>query len=108
MSMEYKGYVAGPIAFDAEEGVFSGTVQGLKDIIHFEGTNAQELLESFQAGIDDYLSLCAERGEAPDKAYSGKMLVRATADLHRKADLRARAEGVSISEWISRQIAAAP
>jgi len=27
--MEYKGYTAGPIDFDAESGTFSGTVAGL-------------------------------------------------------------------------------
>jgi predicted HicB family RNase H-like nuclease len=32
--MEYKGY-AGPIDFDADDKTFSGTVAGLKDVIHF-------------------------------------------------------------------------
>jgi predicted HicB family RNase H-like nuclease len=41
MTMEYKGYQAGPIDFDPEDGTFSGIVQGLRDVIHFEGTNAK-------------------------------------------------------------------
>ena len=107
MTMEYKGYVAGPIDFDPEDATFSGTVSGLRDVIHFEGSNAEELLRSFRGGIDDYLALCAERGEAPDRPFSGKILVRTEPDLHRKAALRAAAEGLSLSQWIARQIQAA-
>ncbi len=104
MTMEYKGYIAGPIDFDPEDGTFSGIVLGLKDVIHFEGTNAAELLASFQSGIDDYLALCAERGEEPDKPFNGKILVRTAPELHRKAAIRAAAEGLSLSQWISRRI----
>jgi predicted HicB family RNase H-like nuclease len=107
MTMEYKGYLAGPIDFDPDDGTFSGVVQGLRDVIHFEGASAQELLSSFRAGIDEYLALCAERGEAPDRPFNGKILVRTEPELHRKAVLRAAAEGVSLSQWISRRIAAA-
>jgi predicted HicB family RNase H-like nuclease len=107
MTMEYKGYQAGPIDFDPEDGTFSGIVQGLRDVIHFEGTNAKELLSSFQEGIDEYLSLCAERNEQPDKPFNGKILVRTEPALHRKAAIRAAAEGLSLSQWIARQIEAA-
>ncbi len=106
--MEYKGYVAGPIEIDPEDGTLSGTVAGLKDVIHFEGRTADELQQSFRDGIDDYLALCAERGEEPDRPFNGKILVRTDPTLHRKAALRAAAEGVSLSQWISRQIDRAP
>lgn len=105
--MEYKGYQAGPIDFDPEDCTFSGIVQGLRDVIHFEGTNADELLSSFKGGIDDYLALCSERGEEPDRPFNGKILVRTEPTLHRKAAIRAAAEGMSLSQWISRQIEAA-
>jgi len=107
MTMEYKAYHAGPIDFDPDDGTFSGVVLGLRDVIHFEGANAEELLASFRAGIDDYLALCLERGEEPDRPFNGKILVRTEPDLHRKAVIRAAAEGVSLSQWISRQIEAA-
>jgi len=108
MTMEHKGYTAGPIDFDPEDNTFSGTVAGLKDVIHFEGATAAELLQSFRDGIDDYLVLCAERGEEADRPFNGKILVRTDPALHRKAALRAAAEGISLSQWISHQIQAAP
>lgn len=107
MTMEYKGYLAGPIDFDPDDGVFSGTVAGLVDVIHFTGSNATELLESFRGSIDEYLMICLEKGRTADKAFNGKILVRTEPDLHRKAAVRAAAEGLSLSQWISRQIDAA-
>lgn len=106
--MEYKGYTAGPIAFDAEDNTFSGTVAGLRDVIHFEGSTAKELTRAFRESIDVYLEYCAEEGKEPDRPFNGKILVRTEPALHRKAALRAAAEGLSLSQWISRQIESAP
>lgn len=105
--MEYKGYTAGPIQFDAEENTFSGTVAGLRDVIHFEGSTARELTRAFRESIDSYIEFCVEEGKEPDRPFNGKILVRTEPALHRKAALRAAAEGVSLSQWISRQIESA-
>jgi len=106
--MEYKGYTAGPIDFDPEENTFSGTVSGLRAVIHFEGSTARELARAFRESIDSYLQFCAEQGKQPDRPFNGKILVRTDPALHRKAALRAAAEGVSLSQWITRQIESAP
>jgi predicted HicB family RNase H-like nuclease len=106
--MEYKGYAAGPIDFDPEERTFSGTVTGLRDVIHFEGRTAAELERAFRGSIDSYLELCAEAGQQPDRPFNGKILLRTEPELHRKAALRAAVAGISLSRWISRQIEGAP
>lgn len=105
--MEYKGYLAGPIDFDADENTFSGTVAGLKDVIHFEGKTAKDLARAFRESIESYLEYCKDTGQAPDRPYNGKILLRTEPELHRKAVLRAAVEGVSLSRWISRQIESA-
>jgi predicted HicB family RNase H-like nuclease len=105
MTLEYKGYTAGRIEFD--DGVFSGTVAGLRDVVHFQGETADELEQAFRESIDVYLDFCAERGEAPDKPYSGNIMVRIPPELHRKAATRAEAEDLSLNAWIARQIEAA-
>jgi predicted HicB family RNase H-like nuclease len=102
--MEYKGYAAGPIQFNPEESTFSGSVAGLRDVIHFEGSTARELAKAFRDSIDAYLEFCAENGQSPDRPFNGKILVRTEPALHRKAAMRAAAEGVSLSQWITRQI----
>ncbi len=63
--MEYKGYTASPIDFDPEDKTFSGTVAGLRDVIHFEGRTANELARAFRESIDSYLELCAEPASSP-------------------------------------------
>jgi predicted HicB family RNase H-like nuclease len=106
--MEYKGYLAGPIDFNAEENTFSGTVTGLKDVIHFEGKTAKELARAFRESVDSYLKFCEETGQEPDRPYNGKILLRTEPELHRKAALRAAVQGVSLSRWISERIESAP
>jgi predicted HicB family RNase H-like nuclease len=74
----------------------------------FEGSTARELSRAFRESVDTYLDLCADTGQPPDRPFNGKILVRTEPSLHRKAALRAAAEGVSLSQWITRQIESAP
>jgi predicted HicB family RNase H-like nuclease len=107
VSLSYKGYVAGQIIFDEEARLFSGTVAGLRDVVHFAGRSADELAQAFRDSIEDYLAWCAERGKSPDRPYSGRFPVRLSSEQHRKAALRAAEEGLSLNAWIAKQIDAA-
>jgi predicted HicB family RNase H-like nuclease len=95
--MEYKDCLSGPIDCHAEENTFSGTVAGLRDVIHFEGSTARELTRAFRDSIDSYLELCAETGRKPDRPFNGKVLLRTEPGLHRKEAIHAAAEGASLS-----------
>jgi hypothetical protein len=67
--MEYKGYAAGPIDFDPGDKTFSGTVAGLRDVVHFEGRTATELERAFRDSIESYLGLCVESGAGTLEAW---------------------------------------
>ena len=99
--LEYKGY-AGTV--DVDDGIFLGRVAGLRDVITFEGATVAEVEQAFRDSIDDYLAFCAARGEQPDRTYSGKIPLRVTPELHRRAAVLAQAEGVSLNQWIARRI----
>src|SRR5689334_6928244 len=99
--LEYKGY-AGIV--EAEDGVFAGRVVGLRDVITFEGASFSEIEKAFGDSIDDYPEFCAARGEPPDRPYSGKLPLRVSPEAHRRAALRAAAEGISLNQWIARRI----
>jgi predicted HicB family RNase H-like nuclease len=99
--LEYKGYIG---TVEADEGAFVGRVSGLRDVVTFEGRTFAEVRRAFRESIDDYLAFCAERGEEPDRAFSGKVPLRLNPEVHRKAAARARAEGLSLNAWIARQI----
>ena len=99
--LEYKGYVG---TVEADDGVFSGQVTGLRDVITFEGGTFAEVEQAFRDSIDDYLAFCAERGEAPDRPFSGRIPLRIDPEVHRRVAARAQAEGVSLNQWIARKI----
>jgi predicted HicB family RNase H-like nuclease len=99
--LEYKGYIG---ALEVEDGVFYGRVAGLRDVIAFEGTTFVEVERAFQESIDDYLAFCAERGEPPDRPYSGRIPLRVSPETHRRAAMHAQSEGLSLNQWIVRRI----
>jgi len=97
--MEYKGYYA-QVIFDENDNVFHGEVINLRDVITFEGETVDELRQAFQNSVDDYLEFCAERGENPEKPYSGKFVVRVNPELHKRVAVEARKRGVSINSLV--------
>lgn len=97
--MEYKGYFA-KVEFDDDANIFHGEVINLRDVITFEGETVYELRQSFKDSVDDYLAFCADRGEDPEKPYSGKFVVRVEPELHKSISIEARKKGLSLNVWI--------
>jgi predicted HicB family RNase H-like nuclease len=98
--MEYKGYI-GKVEIDDEAGILHGEVINIRDGITFEGTSVAEMHQAFRESVDDYLEFCAQRGESPEKPFSGKFVVRLPADLHRKAFVQAKLADKSLNGWIT-------
>jgi predicted HicB family RNase H-like nuclease len=98
--MQYKGYTAS-VVFDDEAGIFSGQVLNLRDVITFQATSVADLREEFKNSVDDYLEFCAERGESPEKPYSGKFVVRVDPALHRSIATCAAIAGESLNTWVA-------
>jgi predicted HicB family RNase H-like nuclease len=101
--LKYKGYT-GHVEFDDAAGLFHGEVLDLRDVITFQGTSVEELEQAFRDSIDDYLEFCQERGEEPDKPFSGRLMLRLSPPLHREVYLRARREGKSLNQWIAEKL----
>ena len=97
--MKYKGYF-GEVTYDADAKIFHGEVLGLKDVITFQGTTVDNLEKAFRESIDDYVSWCKERGEKPEKAFSGNIRLRISPDLHAKLAQVAIITGVSLNSLI--------
>ena len=101
--MEYKGYV-GRVEFDDEAGLFHGEVVNTRDVITFQGATVEELRTAFRDSVDDYLAFCAERGEEPEKPYSGQFVTRVSPALHRKISMAASLAGKSLNAWVAEQL----
>lgn len=98
--IEYKGY-QGRIVFDDEAEIFHGEVVNIRDVITFQGTSVGELRQAFEDSIEDYLSFCAERGEDPEKPFSGRFTLQLSPDQHRDVVLAAEKAGKDINAYIA-------
>lgn len=101
--IQYKGYL-GKVEYDDQAGIFHGEVINTRDVITFQGTCVDELRAAFRASVDDYLDFCAQRGEEPEKPFSGRLLLRIDPDLHRKITVEAKKEAVSINQWVMKTL----
>ena len=101
--MRYKGYF-GEIEFDSDARILHGEVIGIRDVVTFQGTTVEEIEKAFHESVDDYLSFCKQRGEQPDKPFSGRFILRVNADLHRKLDLFAHASGKSLNAFVAERL----
>lgn len=101
--MEYKNYL-GRVVFDDVAGIFHGEVINTRDVITFQGKSVAELKKAFRDSVDDYLEFCAQRGEKPDKPFSGQFVTRIPPELHRKVNLAASRSGKSLNAWVSEQL----
>lgn len=104
--MKYKGY-SGTIELDQDEGVFHGRVIGITDVVNYEGHSAGDLTKAFRDSVDDYIAFCKERGEEPEKPFSGKFIVRISPELHCLVVEAARSSGQSLNAWVKSAMEAA-
>ena len=101
--INYQGYI-GKVEFDDEAGIFHGEVINTRDVITFQGESVTELKQAFRDSVDDYLAFCKERGEAPDKPFSGQFVTRIPPDLHRQVNVAAALAGKSLNAWVTEQL----
>lgn len=103
--MEYKGYI-GRVDLDDEAEIFHGEVINTRDVITFQGGSVAELKAAFHESVDDYLEWCTERGEAPEKPYSGRFVVRISPDLHRDLSIEASRQRLSLNALVAKKLEA--
>lgn len=101
--MNYKGYV-GKVELDDEAEVFYGEIINTRDVITFQGESVAELTEAFRESVDDYLKSCYERGEEPEKPFSGQFVTRISPELHRQVCVAALDSGKSVNAWVTEQL----
>jgi predicted HicB family RNase H-like nuclease len=100
-TMTYKGYDAA-VTYDDDAGLFHGEVINTRDVITFQGTGVEELRTALAESIEDYLAFCHDRGEEPEKPFSGQFVVRVDPATHRAAAAAARRSGLSLNRYVAR------
>lgn len=97
--MEYKGYI-GAVHFDDDAEIFHGEVVNMRDVVTFQADTVEGLKREFQLSVDDYLDFCKERGEQPEKPFSGKLTLRLDPELHRNIYIQSKKANKSLNNWI--------
>lgn len=97
-TMTYKNYPA-RVEYSEEDGCFVGHIVGINDIVGFHGDSVAELRQAFEEAVDDYLETCERLGRAPQKPYSGNLMLRIPPDVHAAVAAAAEVSGKSINQW---------
>jgi len=97
--MKYKGYSA-RVEYDQEDKILIGRVVGIHDGVNFHGHSTEEIELAFIEAVDNYLGMCEEIGQAPEKPYSGKISLRVPPEIHAAVATAADADGDSVNQWI--------
>jgi len=101
--LSYKDYI-GSVHFNAEDEVFFGKIEGIDDLVSFEGKSVEELKRAFEESVEDYTSLCKENSKEIEKSYKGSFNVRIAPELHRKAKRTATLLGISLNQFIQKAV----
>lgn len=104
--LRYKDYY-GKVEYNSEDDVLYGKVEGIADLIVYEGYSIDEIKLSFQNAVDDYLKFCKEIGKNPDKSYKGSFNVRIPPEIHKKAYIMALEQGISLNQFVTNAITSA-
>ena len=102
--MKYKEFI-GSVHFSMEDEVFYGKLEGIDDLIMFEGRSVKELKSAFIEAVDDFLVLCKNAGKPAGKSYKGSFNIRIDPDIHRKAARRSVEMGLSLNQLVEKAIA---
>ena len=82
--LEHRGYRA-RVEFDAEDALFFGRIAGIRDGVTFHADTVPALVEAFHEAVDDYIETCAKLGRAPERPFSGKLMLRLDPLVHAKS-----------------------
>ncbi len=105
-TLKYKGYI-GSVSYSEPDKVFFGEIEGINDLVTYEGESVQELTASFHEAVEDYLIFCEEHNCKPEKSYSGAFNVRVAPSLHRDIANMAAEAGISLNAFVKRVLAEA-
>jgi predicted HicB family RNase H-like nuclease len=101
--IQFKDFI-GSVHFSAEDECFFGKIEGINDLITFEGRDVKELKQAFREATADYIELCKSTGKPIRKSYKGSFNVRISYDLHKKAVQKSVMLGISLNKLVQKAI----
>lgn len=101
--LTYKDFI-GSVHFSAPDEVFHGKIEGISDLVTFEGSTVTELKTAFTEAVEDYIFLCKSIDKEPLKSFKGTFNVRINPEIHQEAFRRATLQGKSLNQFVKEAI----
>ena len=101
--MEFEGGYKAVIAYDPEIEMFRGEFFGLNGGADFYAKDADGLKHEGKISLRVFLEACAEKG-IPPRRPGGKFALRLEPEVYAQAGLAAKAQGMSLNQWISQVV----
>ncbi len=101
--ISYKNFI-GSAHFSSKDEVFYGRIEGIQDLVTFEGSSVKALKKSFHEAVDDYLDLCISLKKDPYKSFKGSFNVRIKPELHSKLFGKAIMTGKTLNQLVQEAI----
>jgi predicted HicB family RNase H-like nuclease len=101
--LHYKDFI-GSVFFSEKDDCFFGKIEGIEDLITFEGQNVKELKAAFREATEDFIELCKSTGKPLHKSYKGSFNIRISPDLHKKAAQKSMMLGISLNKFVQKAI----
>ena len=98
-TLEYKGFL-GSVHFSSDDEVFYGKIEGINNLVNFEGNSVSAIKKSFIEAVEDYISICSEQNIEQEKSFKGSFNVRIPTELHRKAYRKSIKQGISLNQLV--------
>ncbi len=99
----YKGFI-GSVHFGTSDRIFFGKIEGVDDLITFEGETVDELESAFKYMVDEHIKDCIKENKPLEKSYKGTFNVRLNPELHRKAAQLAIMKGITLNQFVQKAI----
>lgn len=99
----YKAFI-GTVAYSSDDELFYGKIDGINDLVTFEGSSVSELKKAFEDSVDEYIDLCQELGKDVSRSFKGSFNVRVKPELHARAYQNAVIQGKTLNQFIQEAI----
>lgn len=99
----FKDFI-GTVHYSTDDETFYGKIEGINDLVTFEGNSVRDLKSSFEEAVEDYIELCQLQNKEIFKSFKGSFNVRISPDLHKKAVQKSQVLGISLNQFVEKAI----
>jgi predicted HicB family RNase H-like nuclease len=102
-TLKHKDFI-GVFNYIEDEDILYGKIEGITDLVTFQGESIPEIKIAFFEAVEDYIMLCKEAEKEPLKSFKGVFNVRVSTELHRKASLEAVKRNINLNQLVQRAL----